>query len=85
MYQGLVFYFLGIRKEKEELVINPATPARFGDYTVEYRYGASRYKILIESRSKGLLKIEALQLDGVELRGNRVPLKDDGKEHLVIV
>jgi cellobiose phosphorylase len=85
MYQGLVFYFLGIRREKEELVINPATPARFGDYTVEYRYGTSQYRIRIESRSKGILKTATLQLDGMMINGNRVPLKDDGKEHLVIV
>jgi cellobiose phosphorylase len=85
MYQGLVFYFLGIRKEKEELVIEPATPARFGDYTIDYRYGSSLYHIRVESRSKGILTTEAVQLDGITLRGNRVPLKDDGKEHSILV
>ncbi len=85
MYQGLLFWFLGLRKEKDELIIDPSTPANFGDYMIHYRYGTTEYEIRIESRSKGKLTTESLSIDGKTHPGNRVKLIDDGKPHLVIV
>jgi cellobiose phosphorylase len=85
MYQGLLNWFLGIRKEGNELIIDPATPADFGDFSVEYKYGKSLYEIRVESRSRGTLKTEAITVDGRLIRGNRVLLEDDGKKHCIVV
>lgn len=85
MYQGLVFWFLGIRKEADTLIIDPATPAGFGDYTVWYKYGTAEYEIRVENRSKGNLTTEALMVDGNKVLGNNLKLVDDGKTHQVIV
>jgi cellobiose phosphorylase len=85
MYQGLVSWFLGIRKEGEELIVDPATPASFGVFSVQYRYGTSVYDITIESRSKGVLKTAEVTVDGIKYPGNRIPLKDDGQRHAVII
>jgi cellobiose phosphorylase len=84
MYQGLVGAFLGIRKEGDELVIDPATPASFGDYVVEYRYGSSLYEIKVESRSRGVPDVNEITVDGSIIGGNRVCLTDDGKVHRII-
>lgn len=85
MYQGLLNWFLGIRKEGNELIIDPATPASFGDFSVEYRFGKSLYEIRVESRSKGMLTTESVTVDGRLVQGNRVMLEDDGKTHRIIV
>ncbi len=85
MYQGLLNWFLGIRKEGNELVIDPATPAAFGDFSVAYKYGKSLYEIRVESRSKGTLTTEAVTVDGRLIQGNRVLLVDDGEKHCVVV
>ncbi len=85
MYQGLLSWFLGIRKEGNELIIDPATPASFGDFSVEYKYGRSLYEIRVESRSKGTLTTEAITVDDNLMKGNRVSLVDDGEKHLIIV
>jgi cellobiose phosphorylase len=85
MYQGLVSWFLGIRKEGEELIVDPATPANFGVFSVQYRYGTTVYDITVESRSKGVLKTAEVTVDGIKHPGNRVPLKDDGQRHMVII
>ncbi|WOO35875.1 hypothetical protein R2R35_19055 [Anaerocolumna sp. AGMB13020] len=85
MYQGLLCWFLGIRKEGEELIIDPATPSSFGEYSVEYKYGGSLYEIRVESRSKGILTTETITADGSLIQGNRVLLKDDGERHLIVV
>lgn len=85
MYQGLLSWFLGIRKEGDQLVIDPATPAGFGDFSIEYKYGKSLYEIRVESRSKGMLTTEAITVDDKLIQGNRVLLEDDGKTHRVLV
>ncbi|WMJ90756.1 GH36-type glycosyl hydrolase domain-containing protein [Anaerocolumna sp. MB42-C2] len=85
MYQGLLNWFLGIRKEGNELVIDPATPSSFGDFSIEYKYGSSLYEIRIVNRSKGSLTTEAITVDDRVIKGNRVLLADDGKKHLIIV
>lgn len=85
MYQGLVKWFLGIRKEKDQLIIDPGTPESFGDFIVEYKYGSSFYEIRIESRSKGVLSTDELLLDNEKVMGNKIKLADDGKRHVVIV
>lgn len=84
-YQGLVNWFLGIRKEVDHLIIDPATPEGFGDFSVEYKYGSSLYNIRVESRSKGVLQTSEITVDGEKIKGNRVKLRDDGKRHEVIV
>jgi cellobiose phosphorylase len=85
MYQGLVSWFLGIRKEGNELIIDPSTPASFGDFSIEYKYGSSLYEIRVESRSKGKLTTETIIVDDKVVQGNRVLLEDDGEEHRIIV
>jgi len=85
MYQGLVQWFLGIRKEGEYLIIDPATPSEFGDFTVRFRHGSSEYEIKVESRTKGILTTDAYVMDGRREDGNRIPLLDDGKHHLVVI
>jgi cellobiose phosphorylase len=85
MYQGLLNWFLGIRKEGNELVIDPATPASFGDFSIEYKYGRSLYEIRVESRSKGMLTTEAITVDDRLIQGNRVLLEDDGEKHRIVV
>lgn len=85
MYQGLVNWLLGIRKEADSLVIDPATPAGFGDFTVRYRYGTALYEIQVVNRSKGAILTGEITVDGVKTQGNKVKLNDDGKKHTVIV
>lgn len=84
MYQGLVKWFLGIRKEEDQLIIDPTTPESFGDFSIEYKYGTTIYEIKIESRSKGILTNNELIYDNVKVMGNKIKLVDDGKSHLVI-
>jgi cellobiose phosphorylase len=85
MYQGLVNYLLGLRKENGYLVIDPATPENFGEFTIQYKYQSTTYEIRVESRSKGRLTTEELKVDNQVVKGNKVALVDDGKRHVIIV
>ena len=85
MYQGLLMWFLGVRKEGDSLIIDPATPANFGDFTVSYKYRTADYEIKVESRSKGVMTTSEITVDDVKVVGNRIKLMDDGNAHVVIV
>jgi cellobiose phosphorylase len=85
MYQGLVKEFLGIKKEKDELVIDSKTPASFGSYTIHYKHISSTYSIKVERVGRGIMDHGIFILDGVRLRTNRIKLVNDGKQHLVTV
>jgi cellobiose phosphorylase len=85
MYQGLVKWFLGVRKEGEYLFIDPASPGIFGDYKVFYRYGTSEYEIRIERAPAGKLAELEITVDGVKQEENRIKLIDDDRVHQVSV
>lgn len=85
MYQGLVKWFLGIRKENGYLIIDPASPANLGDYKVFFRHGTSEYEIKIERAPGGKLPQMELTLDGIRLEESRILLVDDDKVHQVHV
>lgn len=85
MYQGLINWFLGIRKEGCKLVIDPATPQGFGEYTVYYRYKTSSYTIKIMAGNDIEKSEREIIIDGVRIKGNRVELKDDGKSYEIVV
>lgn len=85
MYQGLVKWFLGIRKEGEYLFIDPASPGIFGDYKVWYRYGTSEYEIVIERAPAGKLAKLEIAVDGVKQEENRIHLIDDDRVHRVSI
>ena len=84
MYQGLVHWFLGIRKERNQLIIDPVTLPEFGEYSVKLNHDSTYYEINVISPSKGITKIEELNIDGVRVKGNRIDLLNDKKHHIII-
>ena len=66
-------------------MIDPCIPSKWSEYRIYYRYGNTRYAITVrnpESVSKG---IKSMWLDGNPVKGNTIPLSDDGLEHKVEV
>lgn len=85
MYQGLLKNFIGISKEGASLIINPSVPENFGPYTVWYKYGTSEYEIRVTPTALKIQNITELIIDDVKIKGNKIDLIDDQKDHLVIV
>ncbi|NLE25401.1 MAG: hypothetical protein GX625_08675 [Clostridiaceae bacterium] len=83
MYQGLLNWFLGIRKEGGQLVIDPSVPIGFGEYKVYYRYKSTEYTIKIAEENGSQRFEREIVLDGAGIKGNRINLIDDGKNHEV--
>ncbi|MGI6084670.1 MAG: GH36-type glycosyl hydrolase domain-containing protein [Acetivibrionales bacterium] len=85
MYQGLVNWFLGIRKEGDRLVIDPAVPPGFGEYTIIYRYNTSFYTINIAAGNDTEKSERKVIINGVRTDGNGIDLVDDGKTYEIDV
>jgi cyclic beta-1,2-glucan synthetase len=82
MYRVGLEAILGFTKRGETVFIDPRVPAAWAEFTIEYRYGSSRYTILVQ-RAKPGDQERHLLLDGVALSAEGIPLVDDGAEHAV--
>jgi cellobiose phosphorylase len=67
------------------LRVLPRVPASWPELTIDYRFGASLYRIRV--RTPGLLRAGEMRitLDGQRLEGEAIPLRDDGRTHDVVV
>ncbi len=85
MYRVALEAILGFTRRGNMLTIRPCVPPGWPEFTIEYRYGASRYVIVV--RSPGALSTAAatVTLDGASLTDPVVRLIDDGTRHEVLV
>lgn len=78
-------YILGIRPDFDGLVIDPCVPKDWKEFSVKRKFRGSMYKIVIKN-PKGINKgVKNVTLDGKVISGNKIPLLNDGEEHIVEV
>jgi cyclic beta-1,2-glucan synthetase len=77
---------LGFRKRGSTLCIDPCIPHRWKGFEITYRHGRTLYRIRVENPAGVCRGVSRASLDGTRLPGEaRIPLSDDGREHLVQV
>jgi cyclic beta-1,2-glucan synthetase len=87
LYRAGVEWILGLALRGENLRLDPCIPTYWAGFSITYRYGTSSYLIHVTNPDKVTKGIVKLELDGEPLpaAGLGVPLKDDGREHVVNV
>ena len=83
MYRLGLESILGIHRAGDALRIAPHIPADWPGYDVTYRWGAATYRIHVHNRGNG--GPVRIMVNGEPVEGDRVPLRDDGREHAVEV
>jgi cyclic beta-1,2-glucan synthetase len=83
MYRVGLEAILGIRRKGQTLQINPCIPRHWQNYQVTYRVGESTLLIRVENPSGVNRGIKQVELDGMRLPGNDIPLLSDGGQHKV--
>jgi cyclic beta-1,2-glucan synthetase len=85
MYRVALEAILGFEKQGNVLHIQPRVPESWPELAIDYRFGGSLYHIVV--RSPGLLRPgeATITLDGERVDGDEIPLRDDGREHDVVV
>ena len=83
MYRLLMETLLGVNLEGDQLRLAPRMPATWTTYKVHYRYRQTVYHITITRAADEAAGRNPLTLDGQELSGETIPLRDDRREHAV--
>jgi cellobiose phosphorylase len=85
MYRLGLEAILGISRVGKVLRINPCIPRHWLGFKVDYRFGTTNYKIIVENPNNVNRGIRQVLLDGNPLPDNLIPLVDDGRHHEVQV
>jgi len=83
MYRLLIEDLLGVNREGDQLRLAPRMPKAWESFKVHYRYLQTVYHIAITRLAADAPAAALLRLDGQDLEGTVLPLRDDGREHFV--
>ena len=88
MYRLLSESLLGLQREGDALILRPCVPAEWNDYRIDYRFGASVYRIRILQLDPAAFRAlgsswrsdRGLPIEALDAGGFRIPLRDDGAD-----
>jgi cellobiose phosphorylase len=86
MYRLITESLLGLRREKDHLIVQPLLPAEWQGFVVHYRYYQATYHLRIHKQGKGgggKGVVTRIVRDGQQQPDGRILLENDGKEHEV--
>ena len=84
MYQAAIHELLGLRRRGATLSLNPCVPVMWLDWSIDLRHGRSRYRIVMNNGAHRHGGVETVELDGIEVDANAIPLVDDGETHEIV-
>ena len=85
MYRLGIERLLGIRRSAQHLEIQPCIPSDWKGYQINYRVGKSMYHIRVENPNGANCDVNEIEMDGKKLPDLKIPLRDDGKLHEIVV
>jgi cellobiose phosphorylase len=83
MYRLLVETLLGVHLEGDQLRLAPRLPKTWPGCKIHYRYRQTVYHITVTRLAADSADASLLFLDGQEIPGATIPLRDDQQEHAV--
>ena len=83
MYRLLVETLLGVNLEGDQLRLHPRLPKAWPSCKIHYRFRQTVYHITFSRLPEDATDGPSLSLDGQNLTGQTVPLRDDHQEHTV--
>lgn len=84
MYRLMIESLLGLHLEVDRLRFTPCLPADWKSFKLYYRYRETFYHITVVQPEPGQI-VKRVSVDGVEQPGDMIHLKDDRKDHQVLV
>jgi cyclic beta-1,2-glucan synthetase len=85
MYRAGLEAILGFRVHGDVFEVDPCIPTAWPGFGITWRYGRTRYEIVVENPEGRCRGVAEAELDGVPVEAGRIPLRDDGGEHRVRV
>jgi cellobiose phosphorylase len=84
-YKFALESILGVRRQGDELQIDPVVPSDWEGYELDYRHEKATYRILAKRAADRREESPEIWLDGQRCAGNRIPLSVEAGEHEVMV
>jgi cellobiose phosphorylase len=81
MYRSAIESILGFKLRNNLLLIEPCIPKEWDQFEISYIKGKSKYNFRVLNNQS----LSSVELDGALIESKEIPIKDDGKEHQVIV
>jgi len=85
MYRVGLEAILGFDRRGNVLAVRPCVPEAWGEYAIDYRFGASLYAITVVQPADVRRLGAVVSVDGRVLESDEIVLVDDGARHEVIV
>jgi cyclic beta-1,2-glucan synthetase len=74
---------LGIRRRGARLSIDPCMPTEWERFSATWRHGRTVYEIVVRNPERKGRGIAEARLDGESVDPDEVPLRDDGRRHVL--
>jgi cyclic beta-1,2-glucan synthetase len=85
MYRVGIESVLGLHRHGSTFSLVPCIPSSWPEFSLEWRFGASTYRIHVTNPERRTTGVGAALLDGVAVDHLHVPLVDDGRVHELAV
>ncbi len=85
MYRVALEGILGLHRHGATFTVDPCIPSSWPGFTIEWRFGATRYTIGVENPEHRCRGVASAELDGTPVLASAIPLTDDGGAHRVKV
>ncbi len=85
LYRFGIETILGLRRRGPSLSISPCIPSVWPSFSAALRSGSSQYEIRVLNPSRHCRGVAEATFDGKSIDPDRIPLVDDGRNHLVVV
>ncbi len=85
MYRAGLERLLGVRRRGRLFAVDPCIPATWPGFRVDWRLGATTYRIEVANPARYARGVARAELDGQPVDPNAIPILDDGGTHDVRV
>jgi len=85
MYRVALEGILGLERRGAFFTVNPCIPSSWPTYSIEWRFGKTRYSIVVENPERRCHGVASVELDGSPVDPAAIPLEDDDRAHRVQV
>ena len=82
-FVALSQYILGIRPDFDGLIVDPCIPAEWNEFRVTRVFRGTTYEITVKNPDHKCKGVSSIIVDGNDIKGNVIPLFNDGKTHTV--
>jgi cyclic beta-1,2-glucan synthetase len=83
MHRAGLESILGLRRHGAFFGMDPCIPSSWDEYSIAWRFGATRYEITVVNPERRCRGIAEAELDGAAVDPGAIPLVDDGRTHEV--